>query len=224
MSIPESPEERAARIEMAQAVQRLGHALMRHRPTIELARQITAAAEGFVSVAESLPPRDRLSDLMAANAQGDGPRLPQAVDVDPDGGLLDLFGDSVVSGLSNPLGIGLECRRFGDSVVGTTVLGAAFEGAPRRAHGGIVAALIDETMGFVLFFSSELAYTANLSIDFVGPAPLHVPLKFSARVRDRAGRKLWIEASGEGPEGVFARAEGLFLTIDPERYRLQTDS
>ena len=224
MSSATTSQEVAARAEMAAAVQRLGHALMGHQPTVELARRVTAAANELAAAAEQLPTRDRLSELTAADRPEDGPRLTMAVEVDLDGGLLDLFGDSVVSGRTNPLGIGLECRRYGDSVVGTALLRAAHEGAPGRAHGGIVAALIDETMGFVLSFTGELAYTANLSIDFVGPAPLHVPVRFTARVRDRAGRKLWIEATGEGPDGVFVRAEALFLAIDLERYRMQTES
>ena len=61
----------------------------------------------------------------------------------------------------------------------------------------------------------------NLSIDFVAPAPVGVEFAVTARIRDRSGRKLWIEATGEGPEGVFARAEGLFLTVDLERFRLE---
>jgi hypothetical protein len=220
MTAAASPEETTSRAEMAAAVQRLGHALMGHRPTIDLARKVADAANELADLAELLPTRNRLSELTAGHNPLEDPRLPQAVDVDPDGGLLDLFGDSVVSGRTNPLGIGLECRRFGDAVIGTTVLGPAHEGAPGRGHGGIVAALIDETMGFVLSFTGELAYTANLSIDYVGPAPLHVPVAITARVRDRVGRKLWMEATGEGPDGVFVRAESLFLTIDLEQYRL----
>jgi acyl-CoA thioesterase FadM len=69
-------------------------------------------------------------------------------------------------------------------------------------------------MGFVLPLIGELAYTANLNIDYVGPAPLHRELRFTARLRDRAGRKLWIEAHGESDEGVFVRAEALFLAVE----------
>ena len=101
------------------------------------------------------------------------------------------------------MGIGLEVRRDGDAAVATTTLGPAFEGAPGRSHGGIVASILDETMGFVLPLIGELAYTANLNIDYVGPAPLHQELRFTARLRDRSGRKLWIEEHGESDEGVF---------------------
>jgi acyl-coenzyme A thioesterase PaaI-like protein len=130
----------------------------------------------------------------------------------------DLFRDSVVSGTTNPMGIGLEVRRTGDDVVATTVLGSAFEGAPGRAHGGVIAAILDETMGYVLPVIGALAYTANLNIDYVAPAPLHAPLAVTARLRDRADRKLWIEARGDSDAGTFARAEALFLAVDLTRF------
>src|SRR5690606_1432635 len=99
-----------------------------------------------------------------------------------------------------------------------TALGPAFEGAPGRAHGGIVGAILDETMGYVLPIIGEMAYTANLSIDYVGPAPLGTEITFTARLRDRADRKPWIEAVGESADGVFVRAEALFLAVDLTKF------
>jgi acyl-coenzyme A thioesterase PaaI-like protein len=131
---------------------------------------------------------------------------------------MDLFRDSVVSGRTNPMGIGLEVRRSADAVTATTVLGAAFEGAPGRAHGGVIAAILDETMGYVLPVIGALAYTASLNIDYVAPAPLHETLSVTARLRDRADRKLWIEARGDSADGTFVRAEALFLAVDLTRF------
>lgn len=131
---------------------------------------------------------------------------------------MDLFRDSIVSGRTNPMGIGLEVRRRDDTVVATTTLGPAFEGAPGRAHGGVVASILDETMGFVLPIIGELAYTANLNIDYVAPAPLHRELRVTAALRDRADRKLWIEAQGESDDGTFVRAEALFLAVDLTKF------
>ena len=59
------------------------------------------------------------------------------------------FPDCVVSGMANPMGIGARLWREGEEAVCQVTLGPAFEGAPGRAHGGVVAALIDETMGLV---------------------------------------------------------------------------
>ena len=108
--------------------------------------------------------------------------------------------------------------RRGDTAVARTTLGPAFEGAPGRAHGGVVGAILDETMGYLLPIIAEMAYTANLSIDYIAPAPLGVEVTFTARLRDRSDRKLWIEAVGESADGVFVRAEALFLTVDLSRF------
>ena len=47
------------------------------------------------------------------------------------------------------MGLNASLWREGDVAVMEVTLGRAFEGAPGRAHGGIVAALLDETMGLV---------------------------------------------------------------------------
>ena len=91
-----------------------------------------------------------------------------------DGQDIDLFRDSIVSGRTNPMGVGVHVVRRGDAAVAVTTLGPAFEGAPGRAHGGVVGAILDETMGHVLPIIGEMAYTANLTIDYIGPAPLGV--------------------------------------------------
>ena len=218
MNLDESPAEITARSQMANALQQLGHALVAHRLDVNLVHEVTAIARDLTARVAALPARDRTSEL-AAN-----PRFAGFLSGEPtqrigmDGQPMDLFRDSIVSGRTNPMGIGLEVRRDGDAAVATTTLGPAFEGAPGRSHGGIVASILDETMGFVLPLIGELAYTANLNIDYVAPAPLHRELQFTARLRDRSGRKLWIEAHGESDEGVFVRAEALFLAVDLTRF------
>jgi len=214
MNLDETDDELAARADMASALQRLGNALVGHRIDTATATTITEAAEAFHEHVTALPTRDRVAE-MAAN-----PRFVAAISghqtstLGADGEAMDLFRDSIVSGRTNPMGVGLEVRRDGDTAVATTTLGPAFEGAPGRAHGGIIAAILDETMGFVLPLIGDIAYTANLTIDYVAPAPLHTPLTFTAALRDRADRKLWIEARGTSRDGVFVRAEALFLTVD----------
>lgn len=222
MNLDETEEEITARADMARALQRLGHALVAHRIDIATARDITDAADAFHATVSTGPERDRTAEIaanprFAAVLRGE-PRL----DLGINGEVMDLFRDSIVSGRTNPMGIGLEVRRDGDTAVATTTLGPAFEGAPGRAHGGIIAAILDETMGFVLPLIGDLAYTANLNIDYVGPAPLHQPLTFTAALRDRADRKLWIEATGASLDGVFVRAEALFLAVDLSTFS-QTD-
>jgi acyl-coenzyme A thioesterase PaaI-like protein len=129
-----------------------------------------------------------------------------------------LFSDSIVTGAANPMGLGGYLWREGDVAVQEVTLGKAFEGAPGRAHGGIIAAIIDETMGLVLAINSQLAFTAQLDIAFVAPAPINVPLTARAWLREQNGRKISIEANVEADGGLIAKATALFISVDPKRF------
>jgi acyl-coenzyme A thioesterase PaaI-like protein len=217
VNLDETPEELAARAELADELQRLGHALVAHRVDLPVARELTAFARQFHELVSQGETRNRSAEVLRS------PRVKQALGgkgaIIQDGEEIDLFRDSFVSGRTNPMGIGVNVVRRGDAAVASTILGAAFEGAPGRAHGGVVGAILDEAMGYVLPIIGEMAYTANLTIDYIAPAPLGAEIVVTARLRDRAGRKLWIEAIGETEAaGVFVRAEALFLTVDLTRF------
>lgn len=216
MNPDESPEQVAARADLAAAFQELGHALVGHQVDIATAIKLAAVARDFTEDVRQGALRDRATEILSSPRFGNalsGERAPLA-----DGQEIDLFRDSIVSGRTNPMGIGIHATRRGDTAVAFTTLGPAFEGAPGRAHGGVIGAILDETMGFVLPIIGQMAYTANLNIDYVAPAPLGVEITFTARLRDRADRKLWIEAVGESADGVFVRAEALFLAVDLTKF------
>ncbi len=218
MNPNESDAELAARVAMAAELRRLGHSLVAHKLDEALCHRVTQVASELTGLVEARPPRDRAAEFASSSRVSAflaGASAVQSVD---DGEVMDLFRDSVVSGRANPMGVAMTVRRVGSTAVGTTVLGPGFEGAPRRAHGGVVAAILDELMGHVLPIVGEVAYTANLSIDYVAPTPLGVPLTFTARLRDRADRKLWIEASGTCGAEPFVRSEALFLCVDVAKF------
>ncbi len=129
-----------------------------------------------------------------------------------------LFADSVVSGGANPMGLGALLWREGDTAVMEVTLGKAFEGAPGRSHGGIVAALIDETMGLVMGMQGALAFTAQLDITFRAPTPINEPIIARAWLEERKGRKLTIKASVQSGELVVAEARALFIAVDPQKF------
>jgi len=97
-------------------------------------------------------------------------------------------------------------------------LGAAFEGAPGRAHGGIVASLIDETMGLVLSMVGSPGFTGRLTVTYRAPTPLGVPLEVRARLSGKDGRKMTITAEMRDADRLLAQAEGLFITVDAEQF------
>src|ERR1700722_2511562 len=112
----------------------------------------------------------------------------------PDGRGRTNFPYDIVTGKANPLGMAADITREGDEAVLRTTLGPAFEGAPGRAHGGTVAALIDEVMGFVLSINATTAYTGRLPVTYRARSPLGVEIEMRASLRARDGRKLHIEA------------------------------
>jgi acyl-coenzyme A thioesterase PaaI-like protein len=130
-----------------------------------------------------------------------------------------LFTNSIVSGGGNPMGQNAELWREGDVAVMEVTLGRAFEGAPGRAHGGAVAALLDETMGVVHIINEALAYTAQLNITFLAPTPIGEPIVARAWLARREGRKLFIEASLRSGERDLASATALFIAVDPATFR-----
>lgn len=106
------------------------------------------------------------------------------------------------------------------AVAGTVTLDDRHQGAPGIAHGGVVAVLFDEALGFAQVFGPGPAVTAKLTTDYRLPVPIGVPLHLLARLDSRAGRKL--HTSGElrlesatGP--VAATATALFVTV-PESH------
>ena len=199
----------AARIEAAGVLRRFGHAIVAHEVDDETFSRIIAEVESLTATVEATPDRVRVPlDMVHAVFV-----LPP-----PDGRGRTNFPDDIVTGKANPLGMAADITREGEVAVLRTKLGPAFEGAPGRAHGGTVAALIDEVMGFVLSINSTPAYTARLTVNYRAPTPLGVELEIRARLRSRHGRKLHIEADAHSGTTLVAQGEALFIAVDPESF------
>ena len=165
---------------------------------------ITAGVDSWLPSVESTPGRSRSIDTMKQHM----------FERPPEGSPIGTFPDCVVSGDANPMGLDVQFFREGDEAVSHCVLGPAFEGAPNRAHGGVVAAVFDDLMGFVLTIHESPAYTAELTVRYKRPTPVGEQIEFRARLVDRKGRRLHIEAEAVDNTGTkIATAEGLFITI-----------
>lgn len=199
----------ASRLDAAGALRRLGHAIVAHEVGDEVLDRITAQAEELLATVEATPDRVRTPlDMVHA----------VFVVPPPDGGGRTNFPDDIVTGKANPLGVAADITREGDVAVLRVTLGPAFEGAPGRAHGGVVAALIDEVMGFVLSINATPAYTGRLAVTYRAPTPLGVEIEMRARLHSRHGRKLRIEADAHHGTTLLAHGEGLFIAVDPESF------
>lgn len=204
----------AARTDAARALSDLAHAMVAHRADAEHLRTITDAARRMTTEIAAQPERLRLEELAASPRFTQARRDHSLAELIDDGAFVDLFHDSPVSGSANPLGMGLRLRRDGDQVVGAVTLGAGWEGPPGRAHGGVVAACVDETIGGLLPVIGTMAFTARLTLNYRQPCPLHVPIEFRAYLVRRDGRKLFIECHGSSSGNVFVESEALFIAVD----------
>jgi len=90
--------------------------------------------------------------------------------------------DRAVGGTTNPISAGFELEIVGEEAVVRTTLGTAYEGAPGRSHGGMVAALFDNFTAFVLPMAKTAAYTGELTVRYHRPVPIETPLEFRSRI------------------------------------------
>ena len=141
-----------ARLAAAAGLRALSHAFAAHDPEDDVLAAIRETATDLACRIDEAPVRDRLA-LMRSR---------------PDGSVLGGrgFEDRAVGGWSNPTSIELEVRYDNDEVVADFVLRRAFEGAPGRAHGGIVAAAFDDVTGFVIGKLQEPAFTGELTVRY----------------------------------------------------------
>ncbi len=199
---PENPTRTAAAAEL----RRLVHTFVGRDAGDDTLTEIERLAGEIADRLAQAPPREKSPDMMK--------RFTVPVD---DHGDLTCWQDCVVAGAGHPYGTGFRGRREGDEAVAWVTLGPGHEGAPGRSHGGIIAALFDEAMGFALWMEGIPAYTAWLKTTYVAAAPIGVELEFRARVASREGRKIVLEGTAHAGDTEIGRGEALFIAIPAEQ-------
>jgi uncharacterized protein (TIGR00369 family) len=126
-----------------------------------------------------------------------------------------------VCGEANRAGLGVRFVVDGDTVVVRTVLDPCYEGYPGHVHGGIITALLDETMGWACTVATgRLCLTAEINVRFRRPVPAGRDLVVKGRSQassDRVARGHgWIE---DGGGTVLATAEGVFFPLPEARHQ-----
>jgi uncharacterized protein (TIGR00369 family) len=123
-------------------------------------------------------------------------------------------------GRANPHGLHLDFDVRRDNARTTFTAGREHSGFDGTVHGGIVTALIDETMGWAIFHEGVWGVTGRLTVAFRRPVPVGEELHVSATVVKRTRRAIETHGAVALADGtVLAEADALFLVMPEERRR-----
>ena len=89
------------------------------------------------------------------------------------------------------------------------------QGPPGVAHGGVIAAALDEAMALAVHAEGIGAWTRSLRLELSAPAAVGTFVRIEARIDERGERRLEVsaEATGDGGERVAA-ATATFVRRD----------
>lgn len=111
-------------------------------------------------------------------------------------------------------------QREEDQVLrGKVIFGPGTQGPPDHAHGGSMAALLDEAMGGAAWLAGHPVVAANLNITFRQMLPLNSPCFVEAHVIEVEGRKVRTRGTIRSLDGqqTYSDGEALFITLDESK-------
>jgi len=126
----------------------------------------------------------------------------------------DVYAGCFGCGQAHPSGLRVRCFKVEGGVVSPILIDRRYEGPPGAAHGGIVAAYLDEVLaGAVVRATGRLAVTGELTVRYVRPVPLATPL--AGRAQLVADRERYADVEGRiedlATAAVLATARGRFV-------------
>jgi Thioesterase superfamily len=189
-------ETRQASRRLADALRTIIARLAVVRPPVDQLNRAADAANVFADQLNELPERARSWEVSEAGL------LPR-----------DFVRFSPVSGPANPIAPPLTMQVVDDPsgqhhIEGEITFGPAYEGPPGHCHGGWVAAMFDELLGYV-----QLApgFTAYLKVDYRAPTPLNETLALKGWIDHIDGRKRLVRGTCSLNGVLLSEAEGLFI-------------
>jgi acyl-coenzyme A thioesterase PaaI-like protein len=194
---PEVDERtRQASRALADALRRTIARLTLVRPGAEQLERAAAAANAFADTLDALPERPPTREVSESSLRPD-----------------NFLSHSPISGGDNPIAPPLVMASIEEAdaagrFTGSIVFGPAYEGPPGHCHGGWVAAMYDELLGYV---QRVPAFTAYLKVDYRRPTPLHRELELAGWVHHAEGRKLYVRGTCHVDGVLLTEAEGLFI-------------
>jgi acyl-coenzyme A thioesterase PaaI-like protein len=133
-----------------------------------------------------------------------------------------------VCGVKNESGLRARFQNDGPGRVRVeTRICEQHQGYPGIAHGGVLAALLDEAMGRVLLTEDDqrFFFTAKMELRYKSNVPLDTDLIISGRLLKDRGRTATVEGDITLPDGTRAvEATATMFQIPPEDVQLDVDA
>jgi uncharacterized protein (TIGR00369 family) len=125
-----------------------------------------------------------------------------------------------VCGRDNPVGLKVRWDNHKDvgEIRASVTIPAHFNGYPGVAHGGIVAALLDETAGRSILLDGDfdqLMVTAKLEVRYHKPTPTDVPLLLVGRLVRGGDQHAEARAELRLPDGTISARATVLLARPP---------
>jgi acyl-coenzyme A thioesterase PaaI-like protein len=127
----------------------------------------------------------------------------------------DCFG----CGDNNASGFHLVVWRAGDEIHTDFAFDERYMGGPGLAHGGAIAGVCDELLGFTVWLIGAPAVTRALTIDYLAPVPLREIHRITAKVDMEKGRAIHVSAKGVSSGGKLSfTASGIYVRVPFEHF------
>jgi acyl-coenzyme A thioesterase PaaI-like protein len=92
------------------------------------------------------------------------------------------------------------------------------QAGPGLAHGGLVAAALDEACGLLATWYRFPSVTARFAIRYRRPVHINRPLAVSARLQEDTGRRIEISGELRDDGELLATADGSFIHVPLEHF------
>jgi len=118
-------------------------------------------------------------------------------------------------GERNERGLRMEFRVEGERTVCDYDPQEYQQGYPGRMHGGLVATMLDEAMGWAVYAARAWGATARLNVRYRQPIPLGERLRVEAWVTQNRSRLIELRGEVRDRHGaLLAEADGTFMKLD----------
>ncbi|MCU0268272.1 MAG: PaaI family thioesterase [Acidimicrobiales bacterium] len=199
------PDEYAARVALAEAARRVNRAIRISTTDPDTLRR---AATDLAAVADALE-----QQLHPGPHCQVGLGIPDAFD--PDAAPHEVFPFSPVIGPLSPVSPPVHFEVAQDRTVhGTMRLAEPYNGPPwSLTHGGVIAAVFDELLGFASLAGAGGGFTGRLTVHYRKPTPILEDIELRGWVDGQRGRKIVARGEMRHAGEITAEAEGLFIQV-----------